>query len=269
VSHRRPRVVDTTTWTVDPFGTTGTEYGSVLLGRPIAVVRATLGFDLLDDPDAAGLTGDAAAARAAAFAALADRAIPVRLGSLTRFDDGLLGFFVDDDYSTLHPVDASVLGLALPLGSHRGFLGTIEEAKAFGASLPSVAIEAAFASGDATITIRPGQTRTLTLLMVPGHGVHATSGVVPRKRLELSRSWIAEPLKRIVPSFRVGPVLVDPAAIRMPPISAIGPAQAWTRRDTPASWRDDPIAAAADVARLSTTPAHAQEGWVQVRPEGV
>ena len=48
--------------------------------------------------------------------------------------------------------------------------------------------------------------------LLPGHGVHATCGVVPRKRLELSRSWVAEPLGQIVPSFRVGPVLVDPPA---------------------------------------------------------
>ena len=262
------RVIDTTTWTVDPFGATGTEHGSVLLGRPIAVVRATLGFDLLDDQDAVGLTGADAEARAAAFAALADRAVPVRLGSLTRFDDGLLGFFVDDDYTTLHPVHPAVLELALPVGTHQGFLGTVDEAKEFGETLPTVPISAGYVSGDATITIRPGQTRTLTLLLLPGHGVHATSGVVPRKRLELSRSWIAEPLGRIVPSFRVGPVLVDPEAIRMPPISAIGPAQAWTRRVTPASWRDDPIAAASDVARLPDTPAQAQEGWVRARLEG-
>jgi hypothetical protein len=31
------------------------------------------------------------------FEAVADRAFPVRLGSLTQFDDGLLGCFVDDD----------------------------------------------------------------------------------------------------------------------------------------------------------------------------
>ena len=165
----------------------------------------------------------------------------------------------------MHP---AVLELALPVGTHQGFLGTVDEAKEFGETLPTVPISAGYVSGDATITIRPGQTRTLTLLLLPGHGVHATSGVVPRKRLELSRSWIAEPLGRIVPSFRVGPVLVDPEAIRMPPISAIGPAQAWTRRVTPASWRDDPIAAASDVARLPDSPAQAQEGWVRARLEG-
>ena len=32
----------------------------------------------------------------------------MRLGELTRADDGLLGFFVDDDFNTLHLVDKVV-----------------------------------------------------------------------------------------------------------------------------------------------------------------
>jgi hypothetical protein len=261
------RVIDTTTWTVDPFGATGTEHPSVLLGRPVAVVRAQVGFDVIDDPGAAGAAPDVVAARAEALAALADRAVDVRLGSLTRFDDGLLGFFVDDDYSTLFPVHASVRDRALPVGAHEGFLASVDEAKAFGETLPADPIATGFVGPESTIRLRPGQTRLVTLLLLPGHGAHATSGVVPRKKLELSRSWVAEPLERIVPSFRVGPVLVDPKTIRMPPISAIGAPQQWTRRDTPASWRDDPIAAASDVARLPDTPAEAQEGWVRAHTD--
>lgn len=265
------RVIDTTTWTVDPFGSTGTEHTSVLLGRPVALVRAHVGFDLIDDPGVDGAPADVVAARAGSLAALADRAVDVRLGSLTRYDDGLLGYFVDDDYSTLFPVHASVPSSALPVGAHQGFLGSVDEAKAFGDALDALPIDTGFVSAEPTIRLRPGQTRLLTLLLLPGHGVHATCGVVPRKKLELSRSWVAEPLDRILPSFRVGPVLVDPASIRMPPISAIGPSQQWTRRDTPASWRNDPIAAASDLARLSEDPAEAQEGWVRALtdPEGV
>ncbi|MGI8758655.1 MAG: hypothetical protein ACR2K0_05060 [Acidimicrobiales bacterium] len=261
------RIVDTTTWTIDPFGSTGTEHTSVLLGRPIAVVRASIGFDVIDEPAVSELPAAAQAARAAELATCVDRAVDVRLGSLTRFDDGLLGFFLDDDYSTLYPVHASVRSAALPVGTHQGFLGSVEEAKAFGETLGAEPIVSGFVGPESTVKLRPGQTRMVTLLLLPGHGVHATAGIVPRKKLELARSWVGEPLGRIVPSFRFGPVLVDPKSIRMPPISALGPAQEWSHRDTPASWRNDPIAAASDLARLPDSPAQAQEGWVRAHTE--
>ena len=53
-----------------------------------------------------------AAERAAAELALAAEAFPVRIGELTRTDDGLLGFFVDDDFEHLHLVDKVVAGMA-------------------------------------------------------------------------------------------------------------------------------------------------------------
>ena len=40
----------------------------------------------------------------------------MRLGELTRTDDGLLGFFVDDDFEHLHLVDRVVAALAKPAG---------------------------------------------------------------------------------------------------------------------------------------------------------
>ncbi|MCI0433782.1 MAG: hypothetical protein L0271_09030, partial [Gemmatimonadetes bacterium] len=94
------RAIDTTLWTVDTFAGLGTEHIAGLVGRPIAVVRAVLRLDIDDDLDELDLS-DAAmrAAREAAYAELADRAFPVRIGELTRADDGLLAFFVDDDFT--------------------------------------------------------------------------------------------------------------------------------------------------------------------------
>ena len=65
------------------------------------------------------------AAREAAYDALADRAFPVRIGELTRDDDGVLGFFVDDDFSRFHVVDKVVRDGALDAGRGRGQLGIL------------------------------------------------------------------------------------------------------------------------------------------------
>lgn len=93
------RAIDTTLWTVDTFRALGSEHIAGLVGRPIAVVRTRLTLSV--EPDL-GLDASAAAA------ALADRAFTVRIGELTRADDGLLAYFVDDDYEHLHLVDKSL-----------------------------------------------------------------------------------------------------------------------------------------------------------------
>jgi hypothetical protein len=263
------RVIDTTLWTVDPFGSTGLEHLSLLTGRPLAIVRARLELEVQSDVDELALDANAKARRQARFDALAGTAFPVRLGALTRTDDGLLGFFVDDDYSVFHPVHPAVLESALPGGPRQGFLGSRAEAAAFAAELPDRAepIEHPYVHGSSELRLRLGQRRTLTLLVVPGGAVHLTSGISPRKDIALVRSWISDALGRIAPSVRIGPVLVDPETIRLPRVSTFDPEQVFTRRTTPEAWREDPIVAAGEQALLPDTPTEAQEGYLRVRIE--
>ncbi|HEY2940096.1 MAG TPA: hypothetical protein VGJ27_09805, partial [Gaiellaceae bacterium] len=262
------RVVDTTLWTVDPFGHAGHEHVSLLVGRPIALVRAELRLEVRSDAeDYPQLDETARAERAEAFRALSDRALEVRLGALTRFEDGLLGYFVDDDYSRFCPVHAQIPLDALPSGPRTGFLGTPEEASAIHAELPAQPIRHPYVEPDPTVLVRPGQTLRLTLLLDPAGKVHVTAGFVPRKSIALLRDWTSAALARIAPSFRIGPVLVDPETIRLPKPSALPKEQIWTRRDTPTSWRDDPILAATQDALLPETAALVEEGYVRVRIE--
>jgi len=262
------RVIDTTLWTVDPFGTTGREYFASLTGRPIAVVRASLMLEVPSDAsDYPQLSAGERDQRAAAFRALAARAFDIRLGALTRFDDGLLGYFVDDDYTRLFPVHARVPEEALPAGPHAGFLERADATPAETGALEPHPIDQPWITRDPTVAVRPGVRVLLTLLMDPGAKVHVTSGILPRKSIALLRDWTAQGLARIAPSFRIGPVLVDPQAIRLPIVSALPKRQSWTRRDSPATWRDDPIIAATQEAMLPDQPAAAQEGYVRARLE--
>lgn len=262
------RAIDTTMWTVDPFGHTGSEHLSLLVGRPIAVVRAEVRLEVRSDvDDYPNLTPSAKAAREAAYAAVADRAFDVRLGALTHLDDGLLGYFVDDDYSRIYPVHASVLTQAIASGPHQGYLGPVGEVGAFDASGQVQPINSSYLVPDPTVTVRPGQTVRLTLLMDPGHAVHVSSGLLPRKSVGLLRDWTSEALTRLAPSFRIGPVLVDPQTIRLPEPSALGANQRWTRRDGSVGWRDDPILASTQDAFLPDDAAEVQEGYVRVSDE--
>jgi hypothetical protein len=262
------RALDTTQWTVDPVSRLGWEFPGALVGRPLAIVRARLTLEVDDDLDDERWASDPVArgARQAAFDRLRSRTFEVRLGSLTRLQDGLFGYYLDDDYWRVHPVHPSVLHDAVRGGPGQGYQQDADRAARFDPAddAEQLAIRDPYVSPDPTITLRPGQTRTVTLLMDPGLSVHVTSGILPRKEITLLRDWVAEPLRVLAPSFRIGPVLVDPTTIRMPRLGGMPGEQVWTHRDSATTWRDDPIEAATQEARLPDGAHVTQEGWIRL-----
>jgi hypothetical protein len=258
------RAVDTTLWTVDTFASLGTSTLAGLVGRPIAVVRALLTLDAPDDVAEVTITAaGGAAARLAAYDALVEEEVEVQIGTLTRGDDTVLGFFVDDDYERLFLVDRVVAEHARVTGPHLGHLGLL------GTVAPATieALDHPYLSTTGRIRLRRGQTRRLTLLMLPGGRVHLTSGVVPRKELALADSWFTPGLKKLMPSVRVGPLLVDPGEVRLPLVAVLGERQTFTRRTGDLAWKDDPILAATQTAYLPRMPHEIQEGWIRVTPD--
>jgi hypothetical protein len=256
------RAIDTTLWNVDPFGTLGNEHIAGLVGRPIAVVAARLALDVQRDVDAVVYAApELQAGRVAAYDALAALDITVRLGELTRADDSLLGYFVEDDYLHFHVVDRVVVANALPSGRLLGVL-------ALDGSSPvtPVPIDHPYVDPAGVLHIHPGQTVRITLLMHPGGSVNLTSGILPRTAHALARDWVQPGLAKLAPSLRTGPLLIDPDKVRLPKVASFPAEQLFTRRDTPSSWRDDPILAATQAALLADTPPEVQEGWVRIDP---
>ena len=189
----------------------------------------------------------------------------MRLGELTRSDDGLLGFILDDDFATVRVVDRVVLDLAREAGRGRGHLRPWGRTPVVPAVRP---IRHPYLRPGDEVRLRPGVPRLVTLLMLPGTSVHVTCGVTPRTRTGLARAFFADALTRLVPSVRVGPVLIDPGEVRLPPVAALGRRQVLTYRDGPLAWRDDAILAATQAALLPDHPAALREGWLRVDPEG-
>lgn len=257
-------VIDSTLWSVDTYAALGSPTIAGLVGHPLAVVRATLRLDAPNDLGEVRVTAPGGPGeRRAAFEALRQHRFPVRLGELGRSDDATIGFFVDDDYSRFHVVDKVVAQVARESRQHRGHLGLL------GATVtPAISpIEHPYIHPEDTLLVSIGQVVRLTIVMVPGGRVHLTSGILPRKSLSLADEWVTRGLSRISPSMRVGPLLVDPAEIKLPLVASLGPDQVFTRRTGPLTWRDDPIVAATAAAYLPRLPHEAQEGWIRVTPE--
>ena len=266
------RAIDTTLWTVDSFASLGSEHVAGLVGRPIAVVRAQLRLELMPPSDV-DLSDPARAAEWEAAAADARRhAFAVRIGEVTRSDDGVLGFFVDDDYSRFRLVDKVIAANAADAGRSRGKLELLGSHTG-----PPVltSIDHAYIAGrddDDTLALHLGQTVTLTILMHPAGKCTLTSGILPRKALALARDWVGPGLTRMAPSLRTGPVLVETdldveGQVRLPKVSVFGQGQNFLWRDTPATWRTDAILAATQTALLPDAPSELREGWIRVAPD--
>jgi hypothetical protein len=256
------RAIDTTLWTVDPFGSLGQEHIAGLVGRPIAVVAARLSLDVYSDvADQAYIDEALRTGREAAYRNLAALELPVRLGEITRSDDGLLGYFVEDDYSHFHVVDKVIVQEALPSGRGKGVLDP--DGPPPGDAVP---IDHPYVDASGVLRIHPGQTVRLTLLMHPGGNVYLTSGILPRTSRALSRDWIDPGLRVLAPSLRCGPLLIDADKVRLPKVASFPAEQLFTHRDTPTSWKDDPILAATQSALLPDEPPQVQEGWVRIAP---
>ena len=256
------RLIDTALWTVDPFAHTGDEHLSLLVGHPVAVLRARLTLEV-DEPIAPEQ--------------LATHRVPVRLGALAQWQDGLLGYYVDDDYRTLHIPDPAVAGFARPIGPGQGFLQSANRTSdyytQFAADIGIAAVEGStpvdhdFVDTSGVLLLRPGQTVVLTLLMEPHSLIHATSGITPRKALGMRREWVTAGLAAIAPTFRFGPVLVDTKRIRMPIASELHGTWSWCHRIDATTWQEDEVVNASGDGQLPRDPVEAQEGWLKLSPE--
>ena len=112
----------------------------------------------------------------------------------------------------------------------------------------------------------PNQEVALTLLVEPHSLIHATPGLLPRKEIALLRDWTAEALKKLSPTFRFGPVLVDPKRIRMPVAGEAHGSWSWSHRTDVTRWADDPVVNSTSDANLPQDAVKGSEGWLKLTP---
>ncbi|PXY78613.1 MAG: hypothetical protein CXX81_06710 [Methanobacteriota archaeon] len=228
------RAIDTTYWDMDPFGKGGDDIPSMFMGRPVAITRAKvcLEIDERDQPMNDEL-------RKSVF--------EIRLGALSKITDGLLGYFVNDDYSkfmSVYPTDVN---------------GVPDTPQLYGDALSHDFLEF-----DPTIEVRPGQEVMLTLLMNPQSSVHVTSGILPQKEITLVRSHYEQAMNKIAPTFKIGPVLVDPQTVKMPIPDQRGLQWSWVFKESYTDWVEQPISDVDQLAGLPKKKTTAFEGWIKL-----
>jgi hypothetical protein len=254
------RVIDSTLWSVDPFGHQGEEHLALLLGHPVVVMRAVLKLEV-KEPVAPG--------------AVSIERVPVRLGSLSHWQDGLFGFFVNDDYKRLYCAPAAA-ALAREVGPNRGFLKQANAVQQhyndFGKDIDPQGntggspVTHPYVDTTGVLYVQPNQEVRLTLLVEPHTFVNATSGLAPRKDIGMRREWVKDALAKLSPTFRFGPVLIDPERIRMPIPHDLNGSWSWDHRISVTEWANDPVTHATQDALLNPDPPVGSEGWLRLTP---
>lgn len=256
---------------------------AVLMGRPLALVRAELRLELPGLPaanTALAATQAAAAANGARpydptlrdGAGLGGVNFPVRLGDRDNLADGLVGYLLDgpDPYATFFAPAAPVGGTGptqpptpetLQLTLHPALDPPANP-------YTSTAAQTAALRG---ATARPPGTQ-VTMLIDPRASVNATTGILPIQELVLPAEIYAQALRSIEVSFFTHPILRGTQGLDVPAPVEPGFGWAWTmgvKVDGTAQPHNEPLvpSATGDRAGFNFSPQVAQDGWLTLVPQ--
>ncbi len=235
---------------IDPANSAQHEALALLIGRPIAVVRASLSLQLQGKP---ALNQRWRALLHDMYEGLLDSRVgneftdvnfPVRLGEYKQFNDGLIGYWIEEGAG--YRGDKFYSSQAEDVGNpniitHRGTAITQNQ----------------------TLTTTPMK---LTMLVDPRGEVHATSGILPAKRISIPPDQYAGILKKLSVTFMTAPVLTDQAGIRLNLPPEGGYSWSWLARPSASVWQQiDRVQASDNTLRF--TPQCLVGGWLKLTPE--
>ena len=243
---------------INPGGSQPDAALSLLIGRPLALARASLALELLGpalDQSQAALSsrwntppnGDPMDGPDGGVTGVT---VPIRLGDPGKAGDGLVGYFVD-------PAGAEAAS-----GYQTFFTWSAD---------PTAASPGISAPDPSPIAVRPGAPLNapqvmVSLLLDPRGSVQASTGVVPVKRITIPAGHYAPVMKSLAVSFLTAPVLLAGAAFPVPVPAEAGYDWSWMTT-TPAGWTGAPVQPPPVRASGTFTPNRVEEGWLTLIPQ--
>lgn len=222
-------VIDKTLWVIDPTGDPSEQTLAVMVGRPLALVRTQLQFQLAGPPAADPSWRYTFKSKTPDFVGYP---FPIRLGDLEHRGDGLVGYFLGNDYTRFNAVYNP--------GAPDSYIAPI---------------------GDGNYIHLPfdGSTAALaTMLVDPRASVHAVTEILPTVAVVVPQRFVRQALPNMQVRFRVGPLLTDAQVTADGKVSVILPPPAtqagtwlWAEQG-PAGLVNLDVAAADQTARLSS-----------------
>jgi IPT/TIG domain len=241
--------IDETMWTTQPIGAVFDKSLAVLIGRPLAMVRASLRFELAGPPyqdPSWQFTLNPAPPQ------ITNYLFGIELGNIAQLDDGLVGYFTGDNYATFNVVQqsgASADSYLAPIGVNDNYI-----------ALPF-----------------DGTTILVSMLVDPRAPVHATTAILPPRALAVPSQLVDAALAAMNVTFRLEGVLTDQVLVAEETDAEIGanttmllpvPAEksgrwSWLENNR-GSWSAYPTAPNDATARLANVAPVLRQGMLQL-----
>ncbi|MFN0086712.1 MAG: hypothetical protein ACKVX9_15085 [Blastocatellia bacterium] len=210
--------IDSAMRTIEPANFAQHQARALLMGRPVALVRASVGLELRGLPaihqawDAFMRDMSRSHRHSDSFEAVR---LPIRIGEYQQFNDGLVGYWVEEG------------------NGYRGRTFYSPQSNESAHDLIRTH------SGEPLNLYKSPREAPDTLLMLvdPRGAVHATSGLLPTKSIELPPDQISEALRGIEITFLSAPILSDADKLRLPLPNEPGYRWSWLERESD-SWRE-------------------------------
>ncbi len=264
-------LIDVTLWSLDPLGQLETGNLTLLLGRPIAVVRASASFELQGDPD---YVQDWAATGKMLDQGFPQVKLPLRIGDFKYSNNGSFGYFLNDDYGTCFSMYNYVPSLGqvrrVVRSSPQLSLGSLRELV-----VSARAKAADIAAASAASYVQPGPTLQLacgggdqvllTALVDPRGALTSATGTVPFDVVSLPNGPVDAAMHAMEVSFRMGPLLLNAEDVKVPLPTGTNGKWSWIERSGVTFWNEEgPLKPADETARLPDKPPSLREGWLML-----
>ncbi|MEM9685878.1 MAG: hypothetical protein AAF934_03040 [Bacteroidota bacterium] len=208
-------VTDKALENIDPENFIHHQELALLMGRPIAVVRASLKLELKGDTaihhgwtefrqDLERTTRETNG--------FEDITIPVRIGERGQLNDGVLGYWKEDANNTLDTVFHTTIDLT-------------------SVTTTSTTIEGYQANQPDITQSLSSDPQVFTLLVDPRSEVHATTGMLPMKSINIPKEYYTDALKKINITFLSAPILTGADQIALPLPNELGYRWSWLAKD--------------------------------------
>ena len=278
--------IDTALEAIEPASFAQHEALALLIGRPVAVVRARVDLQIMGQPmeaetvDDPTITGGKAIAlkRSDRWRSFVDQDWSVFAYDWGKFYDCSYDaivkvtcpFYNDVDRShyarTTHGFEKVVVPVRL--GEHQllndGLVGFWKE-DADGALDAVFCATQTLDENNLSLTLHDDPL-ALTMLMDPRGVVHATCGILPVTQLQIPAAYYADALARMGVTFRVSPILTDAEELYAALPKEAGYVWSWLTTPNGTAWAETRAIVAATEHAHFFKPPKLVEGWLKLTP---
>lgn len=259
--------IDATLWTAEAFKDAGNNQ-AILLGKPLAVVRAEASLTLGGNPIYnqswidTGQYYNKSGVYDPVNPPFMSVPFPLRVGDPLLADNGVIGYFQGDDYRTFFAVyDAAQTGKAISMFRSR----EQRDLRSLAAGMQTGnAFESGYVQGGHVIDLSADNSKVkLTMLVDPSGIIPVVPGSLPANTLSLPGGPVSNALMALKSTFRAGPLLLDPLKIKMPTPAEVHGAWGWMARRDVTSWNPEvPIEQYSPLATMEQEDLKLIEGWI-------